>query len=76
MMSRRPEAVRVADKVLNQTELHGLMPYYLLDEKKYIFIREYNTDGKTFTFNVMYYYEPIPAGEINKDPALIQNPIY
>jgi len=67
---------RVADKVLNQTELHGLMPYYLLDEKKYIFIREYNTDGKTFTFNVRYYYEPIPAGEINKDPKLIQNPIY
>lgn len=67
---------RVADKVLNQTRLHGLMPYYLLNEKKYIFIREYNTEGKTYTFNVRYYYEPIPAGEINKNPSLIQNPIY
>lgn len=67
---------RVADKVLNQTKLHGLMPYYVLDEKKYIFIREYNTDGKTYTFNIRDYYEPIPGGEINKDPNLIQNPIY
>lgn len=67
---------RVADKVLNQTRLHGLMPYYLLNEKKYIFIREFNTEGKTYTFNVRYYYEPIPGGEINKNPALIQNPIY
>lgn len=67
---------RVADKVLNQTKLHGLMPYLVLNENKYIFIREYNTDGKTYTFNVQYYYEPIPAGEINKDPNLVQNPIY
>lgn len=67
---------RVADKVLNQTKLHGLMPYLVLKENKYIFLREYNTEGKTYTFNVRYYYEPIPAGEINKNPSLIQNPIY
>ncbi len=67
---------RVADKVLNQAKLHGLMPYLVLDQNKYIFIREYNTDGKTYTFDVRYYYEPIPAGEINKNPSLIQNPIY
>jgi len=67
---------RVADKALSQKKLEGLMPYLVLDENKYIFIREYNVYGKQYNFDVRYFYEPIPAGELNKNPKLVQNPIY
>ena len=67
---------RVADKVLNQFEPTGLMPYLIADENKYIFLPEYNIPGDRFTFPIQAYYEPIPGGEINKNNNLIQNPVY
>lgn len=67
---------RVADKVLSQHKPLGLMPYKVLDDDKYIFIREYNVLGKTFNFEVRWYYEKIPAGELNKNSNLVDNPIY
>lgn len=67
---------RVADKILNQFRTQGLMPYLVLNENKYIFIREYDVQQKSYTFDIRYYYEPIPGGEINKNPKLVQNPIY
>lgn len=67
---------RIADKVLNQYRPLGLFPYLVLDENKYIFIKEYNIENKTFNFEVRSFYESIPAGELNRNPKLIQNPIY
>jgi hypothetical protein len=67
---------RVADKVLSQLRSKALMPYLVVNENKYIFIREYNVYGKQYNFDVRYYYEPIPAGELSKNPELVQNPIY
>jgi hypothetical protein len=63
------------------------MPYLVLDELKYapggerinsfIFIREKEPWNKTFNFEKKWYYEPIPGGELNKNPNLYpQNPIY
>lgn len=67
---------RVAEKEINQLKPLGLMPYKVLDENKYIFIKEYNMENKQFNFEVRWYYEQIPAGELNKNPNLVQNPIY
>jgi len=67
---------RVADKVLNQLRPLGLMPYKVLSENKYIFIKEYCVEHKTYNFEVRWYYERIPQGEMNKNPNLVQNPIY
>lgn len=67
---------RVADRELSQLMPLGLMPYKVLDENKYIFIREYNALRKQFTFNVRSYYEQISGSELNKNPNLVQNPIY
>lgn len=67
---------RVADRELKQVKPLGLMPYKVLDDGKYIFIKEYNILGKSFNFEVRWFYEKIPAGELNKNPNLIDNPIY
>ncbi|MDR1723769.1 MAG: RagB/SusD family nutrient uptake outer membrane protein [Tannerella sp.] len=67
---------RVADKYLNQFKPSALMPYLVLDENKYIFIREYIINDKRFNFEVRYWYENIPNSERNKNPNLVPNPIY
>jgi len=67
---------RVADKEMNQLRPTGLMTYKVLSEDKYIFIREYCIEHKQFNFEVRNYYESIPQGELNKNPNLVQNPIY
>lgn len=61
---------------LRQFKPTGLMPYFVNDENKYVFIREYNTDGKTYNFVPQWYYESIPQVELNNNPNLVQNPIY
>lgn len=78
---------RTADVELNNFVPNSLMPYLVLDEvqfkpngeriNSYIFIREREPWNKSFTFEKKWYYEPIPGGELNKNPNLYpQNPIY
>ncbi|MBV4355909.1 RagB/SusD family nutrient uptake outer membrane protein [Pinibacter aurantiacus] len=67
---------RVADKEFNNRIYRVLYPYYVFDEKKYIYRKEPDIQNARFTFQQAFYYEPIPAGEINKNPKLIQNPLY
>ncbi|MFZ4862594.1 RagB/SusD family nutrient uptake outer membrane protein [Sphingobacterium sp. Mn56C] len=78
---------RIADVELNNFVPNSLMPYLVLDEVKYkpngerigsyIFIREREPWNKSFTFEKKWYYEPLPGGELNKNPLLYpQNPIY
>ncbi len=78
---------RTADVELNNFVPNSLMPYLVLDEMKYkpngerinsyIFIREREPWNKTFNFEKKWYYEPLPGGELNKNPNLYpQNPIY
>jgi hypothetical protein len=64
---------RIADKVLDNTKFHALLPYYLIDEKKYIFIRDVETFQRTYTFDKKWYYEPLPGGELGKNPNLYPN---
>jgi hypothetical protein len=78
---------RVADVELRQFVPKSLMPYVVLDEVTYdgngerinsiIFLKEKEPWNKTFNFEKKWYYEPIPGGELNKNPNLYpQNPIY
>jgi hypothetical protein len=64
---------RIADRVLDNTKFHALLPYYLIDEKKYIFIRDVETFQRTYTFDKKWYYEPLPGGELGKNPNLYPN---
>ncbi|MGJ1206317.1 RagB/SusD family nutrient uptake outer membrane protein [Sphingobacterium lactis] len=78
---------RTADVELNNFVPNCLMPYLVLDEMKYnaqgqrinsyIFLKEKEPWNKTFNFEKKWYYEPLPGGELNKNPNLYpQNPIY
>ncbi|MDR3251355.1 MAG: RagB/SusD family nutrient uptake outer membrane protein [Tannerella sp.] len=67
---------RVADKYLNQFRPLALLPYLVLDENKYIFIKEYNITNKQYTFNVRNFYDQVPTGQISRNQNLVQNPIY
>lgn len=64
---------RTADKVLDNTKFHALLPYYIADEGKYIFLRDLETFQRTYTFEKKYYYEPLPGGELGKNPNLYPN---
>ena len=68
---------RVADIMFkNGKYTHCLQPYYVVDEKKYIFLNEVEREGRKVQFIKSWYYEQIPGGEINKNPALIRNDGY
>lgn len=64
---------RIADQVLDNTKFHALLPYYVADEDKYIFLRELEPFQRSYTFEKKFYYEPIPAGELGKNPNLYPN---
>lgn len=64
---------RTADKVLNNTKFHALVPFYVIDEKKFIFLRDVENFQRTYTFDKKWYYEPIPAGELGKNTNLYPN---
>lgn len=64
---------RVADVVLNNARFKGLMPYYVAGEDKYIFLKEPETFGRNYNFDKKVYYEPIPGGELGKNPNLYPN---
>ena len=64
---------RVADVILNNARFQGIMPYYVFDEQKYIVLKEPETFGRNYNFEKRYYYEPIPGGELGKNPNLYPN---
>lgn len=64
---------RIADVVLDNARFNGLMPYYVFNEDKYIFLKEPETFGRNYNFDKKYYYEPIPGGELGKNPNLYPN---
>lgn len=64
---------RVADVVLNNAKFKGLMPYYVFDENKYIFLAEPELMQRNYNFDKRFYYEPIPGGELGKNPNLYPN---
>jgi hypothetical protein len=64
---------RTADTELNNTVWNVLNPYYVVENGKYIFQRRPDERNTRYTFNVNWYYEAIPAGEIGKNPNLLPN---
>lgn len=68
---------RIADKLIYDVQYHALYPYYLLKENKYIFKKDLEFHKAHYTFGLQQYYEPIPGGEIGKNPNLLpNNPLY
>ena len=64
---------RTADTELNNTVWNVINPYYVVENGKYIFQRRPDERNARYTFNVNWYYEPIPTGEIGKNPNLLPN---
>jgi hypothetical protein len=64
---------RIADVVLNNAKFKGLMPYYVANESKYIFLAEPELFQRNYNFDKRFYYEPIPGGELGKNPNLYPN---
>jgi hypothetical protein len=64
---------RIADVILNNARFQGIMPYYVFDEQKYIILKEPETFGRNYNFEKRFYYEPIPGGELGKNPNLYPN---
>jgi dsDNA-specific endonuclease/ATPase MutS2 len=67
---------RVADKEQNSTIYRTLMPFYSANDGKYFFDARLDERNSRYTFDVRWYYEQIPQGEIQKSQNLIQNPGY
>lgn len=67
---------RVADKEQNSTIYRVLMPFYSAADKKYFFDARTDERNVRYTFDVRWYYEQIPNGEIQKSQNLVQNPGY
>jgi hypothetical protein len=67
---------RTADIEQNSTIYRVLMPFYSANDKKYFFDARTDERNVRYTFDVRWYYEEIPNGEIQKSQKLIQNPGY
>lgn len=64
---------RTADQVLNNRNMYGLLPYFILSENKYIFLKQLEPFKRTYNFQKLWYYEPLPSGELAKNPNLYPN---
>jgi hypothetical protein len=64
---------RIADQILDNSKFYGLLPYYVADEDKYIFLKQIETFQRVYTFDKRWYYEPLPGGELGKNPNLYPN---
>lgn len=64
---------RTADTELNNRTMYILNGYYVKANGKYVFQRRTDERNARLTFNVNWYYEPIPSGEIGKNPSLLPN---
>lgn len=67
---------RVADNEINNKTYRMLNPFYSSNASEYFFDARLDERNIRFTFNPTWYYEPIPGGELTKDPKLLQNPGY
>lgn len=65
---------RIADSEINNRQFKALCPYYVYDEDRFIFKKEFV--GPKYTFDVKVNYVKIPAGEISTNGKLVQNPGY
>lgn len=65
---------RIADSEMNNRQYKALCPYYIFDEGKFIFKKEYV--GGRYTFDVKVYYLKISDEERAKNNKLVQNPGY
>lgn len=64
----------VGDQLIVNTKLSGLYPYYDLQADTYVFTKV--PVGNILTFWPKLYYEKIDPSEIQKNPKLVQNPLY
>ncbi|MDB5026159.1 MAG: RagB/SusD family nutrient uptake outer membrane protein [Mucilaginibacter sp.] len=64
---------RTADVVLDRAHFKGLMPYYVFNENKYIFLAEPELYNREYTFQKQFYYEGIPGDQISKNSNLLPN---
>ncbi|MBQ8520578.1 MAG: RagB/SusD family nutrient uptake outer membrane protein [Bacteroides sp.] len=68
---------RVADiKFMDGMLTHAFLPYYVLDEGKWIYLCEGNFHNRKVTFDKKWYYEQMPGGELSKNPNVIRNDGY
>lgn len=65
---------READKLMNNTKMKGIYPYYVANTKKWIFKKV--EIGNSHDFKPFMYYIRINDGQINQNPKIIQNPGY
>lgn len=67
---------RIGEQI-REKRYHALYPYYIINENKWIFKKAEEPHRTGYTFNIIQYYEPIPGGEIGKNPNLLpNNPLY
>lgn len=67
---------RIAEQIREQ-RYKSIYPYYIIDTKKWIFMVDVEPHRCAYSFDLKYYYEPIPRGEIDKSPNLLpNNPLY
>jgi hypothetical protein len=64
---------RTADQVLNNRNMYAMLPYYITSEDKYIFLKQLEPFKRTYNFQKLWYYEPLPGGELGKDANLFPN---
>ena len=63
-----------ADQLILNKKFSSILPYYDLQAEAYVFSR--GLTGNQLTFWPKLYYEKIDPSEIQKNPKLIQNPLY
>jgi hypothetical protein len=64
---------RIADTEINNRVWRVFCPIYVAANSKYIFDWRLDERNSRFTFNPSWYYEPIPGGQIAKNPGLVPN---
>ena len=62
----------------NTTRYRILMPFFATDVNKYFFDVRFTEPragyNYIFTYDTRYYYQPLPSGELTKNPNLKNNP--
>lgn len=68
---------RIGEREIFERVYYALYPYYVIKEDKWVYKKKFESHQKQYKFNTIMYYEPIPGGEINKNPKLLpNNPLY
>lgn len=69
---------RIMDDEQNTTRYRILMPFFATKANKYFFDVRFTEPragyNYIFTFDTRYYYQPLPGGELGKNPNLKNNP--